>query len=177
MLEKGFSNPRSHWFSNLGFQSEPVLLGQNVTDVFDSSFYSDPLWTFVHCCQGEEWSSADTQWNVSVQHHNRQNHPAASFSRWVWKLFTLRYFPSLVVTNDMDVICHSSKKWKGSNGNGGWPQGTERCLPRWENQLCLCLLRIFQDVGQILDEDWAGIKIRWCENDHRTCRSSAHEQI
>lgn len=70
LLKRVFSNLRSHWFSNLGFHYEPVLFGENVTDVFDSSFYSDPLWIFVHCCQGEEWSSRDTQFNMSVQYHN-----------------------------------------------------------------------------------------------------------
>lgn len=63
-------NLRSRWLSNLGFHYEPVLFGGNVTDAFDSSFYSDPLWIFVHCCQGEEWSSRDTQFNMSAQHHN-----------------------------------------------------------------------------------------------------------
>lgn len=70
MFKKGFSNPRSHWFSNLGFHSGPVLLGENVTDVFDDSSYSDLLWISAHCCQGEEWSSRDTQLNVSVPYHN-----------------------------------------------------------------------------------------------------------
>lgn len=60
MFKKGFSNLWNHWFSNLGFHPGSVLLGKNVTDVIDSSSYSDLIWISVHCCQGEEWSSRDT---------------------------------------------------------------------------------------------------------------------
>lgn len=73
---KEFSNLRSHWFSNLGFHPGPVLLGETATDVSDESSYSDPLWISVRCCQEEEWSSGDTQWNVSVQQRNADRNPS-----------------------------------------------------------------------------------------------------
>lgn len=115
MFRKAFSNLRSHWFSNLGFPSGTVLLGESVMDVFDSSFYSDPLWISVRCCQGEEWKSRHTINRVSALPQRRQKYPAAYFSRRACKLFTSLQLTSLFVTNDITITCHSSQSKRAQN--------------------------------------------------------------
>lgn len=165
MFKKAFSNLRSHWFSNLGFPSVIVPLGESVMDVFDSSFYSDSLWISVRCCQGKEWNSRHTINRVSALPQRRQKYPAAYFSRRACKLFTSLELTSLFVTNDITITCHSSQsetKRALTSGNGATSVSLRKSVVSKSSE---DISRWWYDSGSGLGRDKD--KARWWERSQK----------